>query len=335
MKKFTVFVALVLCISILSGCDSKKDTVNYENYIGDWKLRVAENQELYQITSLEVYYGNTGVSISQITDNLVKGTIYSVQGAPSYRQAIVDFEGEIIDNQLQAAYEDEGWLYSGNIELTFEEDSIVAEITRDKVENVPMWGIPEGEFTFIRPIQTEIIELADEEKSSLEGVLSLFSKDKIKPFNNGDITDDMIINFVGINLGLELFDITEYGNKVKIEDANLIFDESVMDDLTNKYFGIELKDHASNEFVIYENGNYSVPLLGGVSEYPIIKILFKDTENEEVYYAIADYMFESPEEGLQLQYEYLIELQKRDNYNVKAIKEIYTPIDFEILNDLL
>lgn len=69
--------------------------------------------------------------------------------------------------------------------------------------------------------------------------------------------------------------------------------------------------------------------------YPLVQIMMKDTENEGTYYAIVDYMFEYPEEGKQLEYEYLVELQKNDNYTIKAIKEIKDPIDFEILNQFL
>lgn len=350
MKRVVLLVVLVLSISFIAGCSdvvennpdnqekntiSEEKTVNYEDYKGNWKLKVAEDEELYLLTSLEAYFGATGVNITEINDNFIKGSIYSIQGAPSYRQAEVTFEGEIQDGKLIAPYEDEGWLYTGNIEITFEDEKLALNITRDEVETTPMWGIPEGKFTFKRHINTEIVSLSDEEKSNLEQYLLLVAKDRIKPFNKGELTDEMIINFVGTNIWLGFFGTSEFSDKIKEKDGKVIFDKSVMDALANRYFGVNIKEHKSYNATTYENEIYTVQALGGVSEYPLVQIMMKDSESEGIYYTIVDYMFEYPEGEEQLEYEYLIELQKDDDYIIKSIKEIKVPIDFEILNQFL
>ncbi len=312
--------------------DENDNNQNYEDYKGNWKLKVAEDEELYLITSLENYFGATGINITGINNGSAKGSIYSIQGAPSYRQAEVSFEGKIEDGKLTASYEDEGWEYTGNIELTFENGKIEANIIRDEVETTPLWGIPEGKFAFLRPIETETISLSDDEKSNLERFLSPITKDTIKPSNKGELTDDMIINFVGVNIGAGFIDISEFGDKVKESGANVVFEESVMNDLANRYFGANIKEHKSYDIISYEKGIYTVPALGGVSEYPFIQMMMKDTKNDGTYYAIVDYMSENPQDGKQLEYEYLIELHKNDFYTIKSIKEINYPIDFEMLN---
>lgn len=348
-KNSLVLVALVLLISlVLASCskteqstanektpDSEKEIVNYGDYKGNWKLKVSEDEELYLMTSLEEYFGATAIDITEINNDSAKGSIYSVSGAPSYRVAVVDFEGKIEDGKLTASYEDEGWEYSGNIVLTFGNGKIKANIIREEVEKTPLWGIPEGEFTFLRPIETETIELSNDEKSNLERFLSPITKDVLKPFNKGELTDEIIINLVGVNIGAGFIDISEFGDKVKENGADVTFEESVMNNLANKYFGADIKEHKSYDITIYEKGFYKVPALGGITEYPFIQMVMKDTKNDGTYYAIVDYMSENPQDGKQLEYEYLIELHKNDYYTIKSIKEIKYPIDFEMLNQLI
>jgi hypothetical protein len=232
---------------------------------------------------------------------------------------------------LLASYKDDGWLYSGNIELSFEDEKIVANITRDKADTTTMWGIPEGNFSFIRPIESKLIDISGEEKMQLEQLLAPIAKDRIKPFSKGTLTDETIINFVVINLGAGFLPATEFGNKVTEKDGKVIFDESVINELAKRYFGIGIKEHKSYGAVTYEKGAYSVPALGGVSEYPLVQLLMKDTKNEGTYYAIVDFIFDYPDQEKQLKYEYLIEMQKSQSYTIKAIKEIKSPIG-ELIN---
>jgi hypothetical protein len=310
---------------------SEMDSADFAKYKGDWKIVVSVNEELYLMTSLEEYFGTTGINIIEISNGVIKGSIYSVQGAPSYRQAEIAFAGTIENGKLKAAYEDEAWEYTGNIELTFDQEKILANITRDEAKNTPMWGIPEGEFTFVKPIKTEKVSATDEEKEVLEQFLFPAAKDRIGSFAEGDLTDEIIINFVGYNLTLGFLDTSEFGDRVK-EGIEIVFEESVMDDLAKKYFGTEIKEHKSVEITSYDNGKYTVPAVGGATEYPKVRILLEDTQNKGMYYAIVDYMFEYPEDGEKLEYQRLIKMQKNNAYIIKEIQEIESPIDFSYLN---
>lgn len=357
MKKFRLLMIFTLCITFIIGCqkteintlnNTKKETlevkekaVNYKDYEGDWKLKFNKAETLYLITTLEVYYGITGITIEKIEDNQVSGKIYSVTGAPSYRQAQVNFEGEIKEGKLIAEYEDDAWCYTGNIELKFENNQVLANITRNSVKNTPMWGIPEGKFEFVRPIETEIVTQLESEKSYLESFLFPLSKDKIKTFNEGELNDDKIINFIGYNIGLGNFDLEQFGERMKEKDGNMVFDKSVMDELANLYFKVEIKEHQTLNDIEYENGVYTVPSMGGVSEYPKVQMLLKDVKNEGIYYAIVDYMFEYLEGGEKLEYQFLIKLElnfEEDeseksfrSYTIREIIEIEQLIDFEVL----
>jgi len=181
-------------------------TIDYAGYLGDWSLQTTEDAELYRMTGLMTYYGSTGISIDEVNGSHVKGTAYSVSGAPSYREAHVAFEGDIKDGVLTASYKDEGWSYSGSLELTFAQDALKADITRDKAGETSLWGIPAGEFTFLRPIETERVTLSDAESESLAAFLSAIPEEMIAPFAPGDLTDAMLIDFVGMNLGLGFMD---------------------------------------------------------------------------------------------------------------------------------
>ncbi len=313
------------------GTPEAPSGVNYEAYKGEWKLHVPDDSELYLITALENYFGATGISITHIDHDSAAGSMYSIQGAPSYRQAEVIFEGTIEDGKISASYEDEGWEYTGIMELTLENHMIVANIMRDEVEMVPMWGIPEGTFVFLRPIETEAIDLSDDEKSNLEQFLSPMTKEVIQPFDTGELTDEMIIHFVGVAIGGDFIDAREFGDQIVENAGEVMFEASVMDDLANRYFGTGIKEHRSYDLAAYENGIYTVFALGGVTEYPTIQVLMKDTVHEGTYYAIVDYRFEYIDDGSQLEYQYLMELYKEDNFIIKSIKEVLDPIDLDLI----
>ncbi|MPM84252.1 hypothetical protein SDC9_131323 [bioreactor metagenome] len=352
MRKKSLFTACALCLLLAVGCSANapqsqtstdtssltqesKEAVpeqssttetNYESFLGDWSLKVSIDEELYLITELDTYYGSTGISIKEIKNNQVKGTIYSIPGAPSYRESNVDFEGDIVDGKLTASYKDEGWLYSGSINLTFGTNEITANITRDKSDETSLWGIPEGTFTFLRPIDTETVILSEDENNRLKTFLSAVTEEMIQPFEEGALTDEMIINFVGLNLGMGSIDGSEFGDDIK-SGADIVFNESVMNSLAVRYFGTEIKESKSTDTVTYNNGYYSIPALGGVVAYPIVQMLMADKGNADRYYAIVNYMRETPEEGIYLEYQYFITMQKEnENYIIKSIKKISDPM---------
>ncbi|MGI6554257.1 MAG: hypothetical protein ACOX2P_02430 [Bacillota bacterium] len=341
MKKLIAVLALLIAITLVVGCSSNSNGENQQNlekngagedyamYIGDWRLKVQGDEELYLLTFLEEYLGATGIKITEINEAEVKGSIFSVQGAPGHRQAEVSFSGKLENGKMIAAYEDEAWKYTGKVELTFENNTIAAAITRDEVEPAPMWGIPEGDFTFVKPIKTEKVELTKQEKEGLENFLRPTIKDAIEPFAEGSLTDESIIKFIGCSLAVGFIDAGEFGDRVE-HGVDVVFDGSVMNDLARKYFGVEVKDHKTMEIVTYENGKYSVPAMGGVTEYPQIQLLLRDKENKGVHYALVDYLFEGPEQAAELEYQYLIKLQKTDGYTIKAIKEVEDPINMEL-----
>jgi hypothetical protein len=196
-----------------SNLEKPENPASISAYEGVWKLRVSEDEKLYLLTSLEDYFGRTAIEIESVRNNVMKGTITSIQGAPSYRQASVDFKGEVKNGKLIATYKDDNWLYSGRIELSFKQDEIAAIITRDKTKETPMWGIPEGKFSFIKPIETKSVTLTKKEKGELEALLAPVTQDSIGAFNSGELTDAMIVKFAGINLGagfmLSLIHISE------------------------------------------------------------------------------------------------------------------------------
>jgi hypothetical protein len=371
MRRFSLLVVLALCLPLISGCQGKtagntdaaqagintaavtttqpgnENSVNKgdndksnalaadnKSYLGDWSLKVSADEELYLMTGLAKYFGATGIYINEINKNHMKGSIYSVSGAPSFRQANVDFEGDVAEGKMTASYKDDGWLYSGTVELRFKDNAIDANITRDKSDATPMWGIPEGSFTFLRPIETETVDMAQAERLQLNKFLSAATKDTIAPFEEGGLTDESMINFVGLNLGLGTIDISEFGDKIK-SGADIVFDESVMNTLSMRYFGTPIKEHKATDHVKYEKGNYIIPALGGITEYPAVQMLMKDTTRDGIFYAIVDYMHETPQEGIRLNDQDLIKLKKEDGgYMIRAIKEIESPIDFKLWNSI-
>ncbi len=309
----------------------ESDTVGYSIFKGVWKLKTAMDEELYSLTAMMEYLGSTGIQITEVNGNKIQGNIYSVQGPPSYRQATVSFSGVIEDGKLTTTYEDTGWEYTGTMELEFHEEGILAKITRDESEFPAMWGIPAGEFTFIRAIETEKIQVIAEEKEALDEFLAPTSKDLLLPFAEGELTDENMINFVSHSLALGKIDPSKYGDKV-IQGADIVFEESVLEDLTKRYFNSTVKKHQAYALGTYEKGKYTVPALGGVTEYPVLQLLLQEHENPEIYYGIVDYVFEHPSEGKSLEYQYLIKLHKGDSYSIKSITEIEYPIDFSLFN---
>lgn len=305
------------------------DTKDYSSYMGDYKLKMKTDTDLYEITSLDVLYGYTGISIELRDNNYVTGTVTSTQSAPSYRTAIAEFKGEIIDGTLVAKYEDKGWEYTGQLELVFEKDMIKANIKRDETEIAPLWGIPTGEFDFVRPIETEIVKLNEEEQNKLTEYLSLFTKDAIEPFDEGELTDAMIIKFIGVHIALGDILAGEYN------DGKITFSEKVANEKAIEYVGKEIEEPQSvADLVEYSNGSYSVPDIGGVFEWPVVKLALKDTEDENITYFIVNYEFAGPDdEYAEVEYQYLIKFDNI-NYVAKSVKKIEDIIDFKITEDL-
>lgn len=363
MKKILSILLSLLLVTLLTGCNNDEKTpetesVNsgsaiedrgaleqednkepqveeergdYSKFQGVWKLKTAMDKELYSLTAMMEYLGSTGIQITEINGNEVQGNIYSIQGPPSYRQATVSFSGVIEDGKLTTTYEDTGWEYTGTMELEFREEGILAKITRDESEFPAMWGIPEGEFTYIRAIETEKVQITSTEKEALEEFLATTSKDLLQPFAEGAFTDENMINFVSHSLALGKIDLSKYGDKV-IHDPDIVFEESVLDDLTKRYFNSTVKKHQAYALGTYEKGKYTVPALGGVMEYPELQLLLQEQENPEIYYGVVDYVFDHPLDGKSLEYQYLIKLHKGDSYSIKSITEIEYPIDFSLFN---
>ena len=313
---------------------NEEDSNDYSKYRGDWKIKVDRDEELYRMTTLIEYYGSTGIHIAEVNQNEIQGSIHCVKGAPSYRQAEVSFSGVIEEGILRTAYEDIAWEYSGAMELRFEEDRIVAKITRDESEPA-MWGIPEGEFIFVRALATERVEVTEQEKADLETFLRPTAKTIMEPFEEGALTDEIMINFACKSLALGIIDPSAFGDRV-VQGADMVFEESVLNDISKMYFNSAVKEHRACAIGTYVNGKYSVTVLGGVTEYPQLQRLLRDKENPDRYYAIVDYLFEYPEEGRKLNYQYLIKLQRSNSdsndYSIKAIKEVEDPIDFALID---
>ncbi|WP_019850933.1 hypothetical protein [Desulfitobacterium sp. PCE1] len=311
-----------------------EDTAAYARYRGDWKIKVNRDEDLYRMTALIEYYGSTGIHIAEVNQQEIQGSIHSVKGAPSYRQAEVAFSGVIEEGVLCTAYEDLAWGYAGTMELKFEGDHIVAKITRDGFEP-SMWGIPEGEFVFVRAAATERVELSESEKADLETFLRPTAKGIMEPFEEDALTDKIMIDFACRSLALGIIDPRAFEDRV-VRGADIVFAESVLDDIINRYFNSGVKEHRAYEIGTYKKGRYSVPALGGVTEYPQLQRLLRDKEHPDRYYAIVDYLLEYPGEGRKLNYQYLIKLHKSNNashgYSIKVIKEVEDPINFALID---
>lgn len=341
MKKICCFAILALSLFI-SGCGAGKAAdasgqgapaeraESYESHLGDWRLLAEEDGKLYLLTALDSFLGATGISIDETKGSYVKGKVYSISGAPSHRQAAVSFEGEVSGGTLTVPYEDENWSYSGEITLSFGKDNITADIVRGKSSAAPLWGIPEGRLEFTRPINTEETEMTKERREELEILLSAVTRDKILPFEEGKLSDQRIIDFVGINLAAGNLDTDKYGDRVKFK-TEVRFEESVLNDIAETYFGTAVAEPRSTDLVKYDGGIYEVPLVGGVWAHPAVRILLKDTGNQGVYYAVADYIFEAPMQEPELEYQYLFKLENAGGFVIKSITEIQSPVDFEIL----
>lgn len=355
MRKISFLITIVLCFCLIAGCSlNSKQTMdttssgqsenvaldiespNFESYKGDWLLKASEDEELFLITELLPYHGSTNICIEEIESDHAKGSITSISAAsssPLQHIAHTSFEGDIVDGTLKASYKDDGWLSSGDIELIFGTDEIKANITRDEPISDMMWGIPEGQLTFLRSIDTETVTMSDDESAQFHQLFSIISKDKIEPFKEGELTDEQIIRVIGLNIALGWIDISKFDDNSEsvIEDAfaGYIVDKSVMNNLSIIYFGTGIQEHKSIDPLTYNNGSYTIPALGGVSEYPVIRMLLKDSGNEGIYYAVVDYMFDIPEEETEFEYQYLIKLQKNDSYVIESIDEVNMPMDFE------
>jgi len=299
--------------------------LDYSSFIGDWKLQVEGDADLYRMTAMIDFFGTTGIEIEDIKDNLVTGQIYSVQGAPSYRLAMVDFTGEIVDGVLKTNYEDINWEYTGEMTLTFvfdlESPSIGAILTRDESETTSMWGIPAGEFTFIPPIETEYIPFNWEQQTSIEELSKLFNQNIFQPSDDGQLSDQMIIESIGMSIGLGDLNLSEFGDQVK-DGADVVFEVEVMDTLVERYFGRSLSTYETTGSVTYADGYFTVPAMGGVSDYPVLRILMADKKRADTYYALVDYMFNSPDGIENIEYRYLIELSMDGIYIVKSVKKV-------------
>ena len=355
MKKLSFLVILALCFSLIVGCTSTASTTStaqtsatpvatvkmatatintskYASYLGDWSLKIDTDQDVYLLTDLETYFGSTGITIDEIKDNHVKGTVYSISGAPSNRIASVDFEGDIVNGKLTASYTDDSWDYSGKIELTFGTDKITANITRADSKTTPMWGIPKGAVTFIRPYKTQKVTLTTAENTKLKSLLATVASEMIKPFNEGALTDEMIINYVALNVGLGTITISTTDVKT---GSDIVFSDTKLNEIAKKYLGVTVKTHKTTTNAKYSSGNYTVKAVGGVVEFPEIKRFMKDTENEGTYYAIVDYILGSPSSvKAEVKYQYLIKLQKTgSDYVIKSVKKISDTIDFTNITD--
>ncbi|NCC67809.1 MAG: hypothetical protein EOM14_06385 [Clostridia bacterium] len=340
-------MAVVLCLSLIAGCGDKteisgaasdssaalvqtqtpevSETIDFENYVGCWISVKAEDEELYRIDEFLPYHGTTDLSIDEIKDGHVKGSIFAASeavNASDYHMTEVSFEGDITDGKLSASYEDDGWNTSGSIELTFGEDMIDATITRDEQDSAYLWGIPEGSFTFLRQINTEVVFLPYDEHVQLEELLSLVPDDITAPFTENELTDETIIKILVLNIGLGRIDLSEFGDTVQT-GAEITMDESVMDELADKYFGTVIQTHQSIENAEYYNEVYTIQELGGVTEFPEIAVMMQDTDRENTYYALVDYVNDYGDNGYMYEYQYLIKLQKNsDEYTIKSIEEI-------------
>lgn len=192
-------IVLILFLTIvLNGCIDKGSVENessdisnrqekaekeqgesdYSRYKGAWNIYMMEEETF---TALEPALGRTAIDILEIDNNKIVGEITSVSGGPSFRMAEISFEGEVVDGKLISRYEDKDWEYKGELSLEFEEDYINANISRDEAEPRAMWGIPEGEFKFKRPIATEMVELNDEEKLEIEAVVDVLEEENLYP----------------------------------------------------------------------------------------------------------------------------------------------------------
>lgn len=359
LRKLTIILAVVLCLTLTAGCGAKTDKAgsasatpetssasgsaritssetsqftDYVSYVGDWELVSGENEDLYRIDELLPYHSTTDLNIDEISNGHVKGYIFAGSAsvhASIYHMTEVHFEGDIADGKMTAGYDDEDWGTTGSIELVFEEDEISATITRDEQESGFLFGIPKGSFTFLRRINTEPIQLAGDETAQLDKLLYTVTEDLIEPFPEGGLTDGQVIGMLGMNIARGSIELTEFGDKAQTDNETITFDETIMEELSERYFGISIQKHQSVDSVTYADGVYTVPNVGGVSEFPVVVVLLRDTGNDGIYYALADYTWDIDESGYKREYQHLIKPQENgDGYIIKAIEDVKIPLQY-------
>lgn len=309
--------------------DGKKD----RRYSGSWILDV---DTLYAMTAMEVYYGTTRIDLDVLSDGTVNGVFYAVSSAPSYRQAEVLFTGTFENGILEADYEDEGWLYGGHLTIKTPEDgsdaSLQVTITRTSGDMNSNWGIPEGEFSFRRAIETAFVDLSETDLMALTDLFSMMTQDRMPPFTveNGEdtLTEAAKINFIGLNIADGKVNVSLFGDLVD-EGAEITFDASVMQSLLEEYIGTTVTEPQSTTFVTYDSGRYTVPAIGGVTESPEIQFIMQDTGYQGRYYAVVNYKLPGSDEVM---YQNLMTIEFYNGYHVRGIERIDDPVDTEMLN---
>lgn len=268
MKKISLLFILMVCF-IVVGCKDKqitnKDITNnevikkesivneeveenlLEKYVGDWKLK---KEPLYMVTALDDYFGVTGINIKSVEKDKVKLSVYAISSKPSYRKAEVNIEGIVKDNEIVSEYEDSSWGDKGIIKIQFLEDEIKAEIVKDRKDKDVelLWELPSGEYSFVKPIEADIVDLAeihmDKIKDSINSKLQKDNSIKLmfKDFNEDNKyyllveTDDFKQKFIEVMFNNDKVEV------VKVNDVNKKIDvNTILKDVKEKTIENDIK----------------------------------------------------------------------------------------------
>ncbi|MCT4619813.1 MAG: hypothetical protein N4A62_10550 [Marinisporobacter sp.] len=332
-------IIIVLCIFIItfggiSGCGKNTNEVNvettkkeinenaqidYSKYLGSWMV---EDEDTKLVSSLVGIFGGTTLEIEEIKDGKIKGALYTIQGSPSNRTADISFEASIEDKVFETDFIDT-WENEGNAKFILKDEEIVAQIEMTKPSEIAMWGIQQGELVFKKEKNTQVLDLKEDEKEYMEIYISNYINAGVKPFEEGNISDEELIGF-----GLRYQYLNNYESFKTTEDMMYIIipKESVQMAVDN-FFGQEIKNHKSirENNIIYDNENYKLPLADGMAPYGKIEKIIECPEN--IYYVQMTLNYPNFETGEdEIDSMLLIKLKKIEedggHYLLKEYKEI-------------
>jgi len=120
---------------------------SYERFEGSWI-----NSDLAQ-TRYDVWtMGGQAIQFESITGDNAKGNIICIGAAPGNREAMVEFDGRIIEDVLKITYQDDGWGNSGEVTIRLTESKLYVAMAFIEIGENANWNIGVGEFEFTREI---------------------------------------------------------------------------------------------------------------------------------------------------------------------------------------
>lgn len=160
-----IVTALIILIPLLGGCNNQRTSttsvdknqivsvdknqiasVDYSTYKGKWIC--SENSKT---SAMVLTNGGQIIDIQEINGGHIKGTIESIQKPPANRIASTEFEGTIINDNLDFSFDNDGLNNKGKCSITFEKDKVNVKVsTTVSDDNASGWSLGNGNFIFLK-----------------------------------------------------------------------------------------------------------------------------------------------------------------------------------------